>query len=108
MERVVAKGIMRLADSASMPQVRAIASLELERLAQRLRQTTDTRSVADEAHETLLARDIQRFLERPAPPVAQPLALPEPPGSPIGDPGLDYSLPVDSTCSVWWWDETPQ
>ncbi|HAK54146.1 MAG TPA: peptidase, partial [Acidobacteria bacterium] len=64
-ERVIVDRITRLADSAAMPQVRAVASLELEELAARLERESQNGSNGDRAHATLLARDITRFLERP-------------------------------------------
>lgn len=89
-QRVVVEELMALAATADMPQVRALASFALDR-----RMTQLERSVAaladdgEAAHRTLLARDIQRFLEnpsafkRPVPPVV-------PPGAPIGEPDLDW------------------
>ncbi|MDP6371154.1 MAG: zinc-dependent metalloprotease [Vicinamibacterales bacterium] len=100
-ERVIVDRITRLADSAAMPQVRAVASLELEELAARLERESQNGSNGDRAHATLLARDITRFLERPAEAFGQPAPPPEPPGAPIGDTGMDYLMP-DPTCSVWW------
>jgi hypothetical protein len=102
-ERVVVDRITRLADSAAMPQVRAVASLELEELAARLERESRNGSNGDRAHASLLARDITRFLERPAEAFGQPAPPPEPPGAPIGDAGMDYLMP-DPTCSVWWWE----
>ena len=101
-ERLVAERIMRLAETAPMAQVRAVASLKLGDLRDRLALTVNTGTVADQAHHTLLAQDIQRFLDRPADSFAQPEAPPEPPGAPIGDTGLEYLIP-DPQCSVWWY-----
>jgi uncharacterized protein DUF4953/uncharacterized protein DUF5117 len=84
-ERIVAERVMRLASTAGMPQVRAIASRELQRKAGEL----DSRAsgdVATAAAAALLARDIRRFLDRPYSPQTEP-AVPEvPPGAPIGEP----------------------
>jgi hypothetical protein len=79
-----------LAQSAPNSQVRAVASLKLERLAARLRGGAG-QGEADQAAHTLLAADIKRFLERPSgdPSKIVP-AAPAPPGAPIGDPGQDW------------------
>jgi hypothetical protein len=80
--RVLVDRLTWLAGAAPNPQVRAIASSKLRRL--------QTRVVApgnelDAAHQTLLAADIKRFLERPAE-TARLMAPPNaPPGAPIGD-----------------------
>ena len=102
-ERLVVDHLMRLTDSAAMPQVRAIASLQLDELTQELTREAENGSIADRAHYTLLARDITRFQERPARTFERPAAPPEPPGAPIGDPGLQYLL-QDYECSVWWYE----
>ena len=87
--RVVADGLMRLAGGAAMPQVRAVASQHLDRLAQTaigLGRSGDGQG----AHFALLARDIQRFQDRPHGPWS-PLATPgAPPGAPIGSPAMDW------------------
>jgi hypothetical protein len=77
--------------SAPNGQVRAVASLKLERLAARLRTSGAAKTEADQAQHALLAADIKRYLERPSadpskivPPAAAP------PGAPIGDPGQDW------------------
>ena len=87
--RVVADGLMRLADGAAMPQVRAVASQHLDRLtetATALGRSADGHG----AHFALLARDIQRFQNRPHGPWS-PVATPNaPPGAPIGSPAMDW------------------
>ena len=92
-ERIVAERVMRLAATAAMPQVRAIASRELQRKAGEL----DSRAsgdVATAAAAALLARDIRRFLERPYAPQTEP-AVPEvPPGAPIGEPDEPTPAPT--------------
>ncbi len=103
-ERVVVDRITRLAGSAAMPQVRAVASLELQQLGERLERGAGSGGPDDQAHYTLLARDITRFLERPAEAFGQPDAPQEPPGAPIGDTGMEYLIP-DRACSVWWWED---
>lgn len=84
-ERVLVERLAWLAASSPNSQVRAITSLKLQHLAARLRKN-GTGSEADLAHHTLLAADIQRFIERPAAQgvTAMP-ASPAPPGAPIGD-----------------------
>ena len=87
--RVVADGLMGLADGASMPQVRAIAAQHLERMksmAGGLAQGDD--EVA--AHFALLARDIQRFEDRPFDSWTPATAPQAPPGAPIGSPALEW------------------
>ena len=87
--RVVADGLMRLADGAPMSQVRAVAARHLGQLGS-MAASLASDDGAQGAHFALLARDIQRFEDRPyAPwtPVATPNA---PPGAPIGSPGMDW------------------
>jgi hypothetical protein len=92
MERVVLSGLMSLAESAQMAQVRAIASRELKQL--QTRYGTPVTAVAESAHRQLVADDIKRFFERPA--ELRPAAIPgPPPGAPIGDYDLDYLLGFD-------------
>ena len=78
-------------------QVRAIASLKLEQIAQpRAPARPDARGThaeSDRAHRMLLAADIKRFLERPmndamSSRIIPPLAAP--PGAPIGDIGMSF------------------
>ena len=87
-QRVVVEGLMELADHAPLGEVRAKATMHLDTL------TTDLALVgndaAEEAHRRLLAQDIQRHFSRPAsdrPSFSHPSA---PPGSPIGDPALEW------------------
>ena len=53
----------------------------------------------------LLAADIKRFLERPAPAAAMMPAAPQPPGAPIGDPGMDF-LALPPVCG--WTPSRPE
>jgi hypothetical protein len=88
-EQTLVDRLTWLASAAQMPQVRAVASQRLAKLADRLR-AESARSEADQAHHTLLAADIKRFLERPAE-TARLMPTPDaPPGAPIGDSGMDW------------------
>lgn len=87
-QRVLVDRLTWLATGAPHPQVRAIASLKLQRLATRL--AKPSLNEADEAHQTLLAADIRRFLNRPAEAGKLMPAPDAPPGAPIGDPGMDW------------------
>ena len=87
--RVVAEGLMRLAGSARMPQVRAIASQRLERLKAMAVESSETYD-ADGAHFALLADDIRRFQDRPYGALTAPGTPSAPPGAPIGSPALDW------------------
>ncbi len=98
-ERVVAEGLMELAANAEMPQVRAIATYRLDQLQRRLGTDSDRPTTQDQAHLSLLASDIGRFLERPATTFSQPSAPVPPPGEPIGDPALDW------LGDAWMWCE---
>jgi len=90
-ERVVVEQLMELAATARMPQVRAIATDRLERLADVRTLASGQRSRdADAAHYALLVRDIRRFLDRPASPYTAPPAPVIPPGAPIGEPAMDW------------------
>ncbi|HEY3885988.1 MAG TPA: hypothetical protein VGL62_12310, partial [Vicinamibacterales bacterium] len=71
--------------------VRAVAALRLSRLATRLRSPAGAGSTdGDRAQAALLAADIKRFLDRPAPTATIMPAPPQPPGAPIGDTGMDF------------------
>jgi hypothetical protein len=102
-ERVAVDALIRLAANARMPQVRAVASARLQRLQGQLaRSGTDLQSKAnseqnegDSAHRALLARDIDRALNRPAAPYAAVTLPAVPPGAPIGEPALEF---------LKWWD----
>jgi hypothetical protein len=87
--RVLVDRLMGLASSASNSQVRAIASLKLEKLAARMRSEAVT-GEAEQAHRALLASDIKRFQNRPAETVRPQAMSDPPPGAPIGDTGMDW------------------
>jgi hypothetical protein len=101
-ERVLVDRLQWLATSASNGEVRAIASLKLQKLADRIR-AEGSKDEADIAQHTLLAADIKRFLERPIADGAKVMPVaPAPPGAPIGDVGQDW-LARPAWCD--WQDE---
>jgi hypothetical protein len=101
MERVLVTRLMMLAESAAMAQVRAIASEALREIPGRRLGASAIDPRAQNAHNTQLADDIRRFLDR-ALDLARPAPIPTPPpGAPIGDVGLDYLLGFDA-CG-WRW-----
>jgi hypothetical protein len=98
-ERVLVDRVQWLAASAQNAQVRAIASLKLERLAARARAgiagapAPGSQAESERAHRALLAADIKRFLERPMVDAAGGRIMPPspaPPGAPIGDEPTDW------------------
>ncbi len=97
-ERVLVDRVMWLAQGSPNAQVRAIASLKLERLAARSRAGNTAAAVGSQAegeraHRTLLAADIKRFIERPMVDASGGRivpASPAPPGAPIGDIGQQW------------------
>jgi hypothetical protein len=99
-ERVLVDRLSGLAAAAQSAQVRAVASLKLQKLADRIRDG-GSKDEADVAQHTLLAADIKRFLERPAGPWMRLPAAPAPPGAPIGDLGQDW-LARPARCA---WDD---
>ena len=94
--------LMELAANAPMPQGRAMASARLERMRETFQQTSGERE-ENAAHRMMLARDITRFLDRPATEFTQPATQSAPPGAPIGQPALDWLGRLSSDC-VWWID----
>jgi hypothetical protein len=99
-ERVLVDRVTWLATTAPNGQARAIASMKLQRLAERLR-VANGKGEADRAQHTLLAANIKRFLERPAE-VARLLPAPSaPPGAPIGDRGQDWL--ISPPWCTWEW-----
>ena len=96
-EGVVVERTMWLAANAPMRQVRAISSAALTRVREELRDRTPT-----EPNAQLLARDIQRFLDRPGEALSDRAQLPAPPGSPIGEPAMDWLGRWEPWCS---WQE---
>jgi hypothetical protein len=118
-ERIVVDELIDLAGTASMPQVRAMAALKLQRRGSELARVaaaTDgngngsgqAQAPGDAvvAHAALLAADVKRFLERPVAAIAPRLPVPgAPPGAPIGEPAMDWLLRVEPACS--WHDRWP-
>ncbi len=98
-ERVLVDRMMILAASAPMPQVRATTSYYLERIATRLAGEVESAPAGDAAHYALLARDIGRFLNRPADAFTQPADQAVPPGAPIGQPAMDWLRILQPECS---------
>lgn len=73
-----------------MGQVRAVAQAHLDDLSGWMRQAAEGADASDRAHYRRLVAEIARFNDRPHEPVSPPSAPDMPPGSPIGDPGLDW------------------
>ena len=100
-ERVLVDRMMWLANAATNAQARAIASLKLQKLANRLR-TEAGANEAEQAMHSLLASDIKRFLERPAEMARTILPLDAPPGAPIGgDTGMEWLAPPPGCTGSW-------
>ncbi len=102
-QRVLVSRVMWLAQGSPNGDVRAIASLRLQKLAARMRAQPGTED-AEIGHRALLAADIKRFLERSQETVGIVPAEPAPPGAPIGDLGQDW-LGTPSWCG--WDDQAP-
>ena len=82
-QRSMVERLMDLAATATMPQVRAEASLRLRWIRGQL--TAGGSNLSRAAHEQLLVDDITRFLDRPWEPRERRDPLTVPPGAPIGD-----------------------
>ena len=95
-QRVFVAELMNLAAGAPMPQVRALATLYLQRI--RTSAASSAIRTADAAHLALLESDIKRFIERPFNPAEIRPAPAAPPGAPIGDPGMDWLNRVARYC----------
>jgi hypothetical protein len=92
-ERVLVNRVAWLAAASGNAQVRAIATLKLTRLANRLR-TEAGKTEADVAHRALLVADIKRYLDDPSKVRDMVIAAaPAPPGAPIGDMPNDWLAP---------------
>ncbi len=100
-QRVVVDRLMQLADTAQMPQVRAIATHQLEQVHERMMAEEAGATDANRAHYRLLAGDVRRFLDRPAGSFEQPVTQSPPPGAPIGQPAMNWISLLDVECSGW-------
>ncbi|MDE2754520.1 MAG: zinc-dependent metalloprotease [Gemmatimonadota bacterium] len=100
--RVVADGLMELAGGAPMPQVRAVAGQRLRMLREMAVSRSDG-SGATAAHFALLARDIERFENRPHGAWAPTPTPQAPPGAPIGTPARDWIGQLLPFCSFTKW-----
>ncbi len=98
--RVIADRVMALAAGASMPHVRAIATQHLANWHGAIMSAPPPETEA--AFVSLVARDIERFLERPAETYAMPGTPAAPPGAPIGDPAMEWL-----TSGSWWTEAGP-
>ena len=88
-QRVLIDRLIGLAARSPMSQVRAVARLTLVDLDEVVGRGGG-QSTAARAHRQLVLADVERFLGRPDRLVPSPVALEPPPGSPIGDAGLDW------------------
>src|SRR5688500_7397109 len=106
-ERVVVDELMDLAGSAPMSQVRAIATLKLQQRGVELGRvvassvaTNGNTNDGDLAQANLMVADINRFLTRPANPVATRFPAPvTPPGAPIGEPAMEWFRWLEPDCT---------
>ena len=108
-QRAYIDQLMTVAARASMPQVRAMASYELQQIQQRLEGRTGDTSTMAANYMTM--QDIERFLDRDIEPIASPTLPTAPPGSPIGQPMMEWLLPYnggwivstdDGLNCIWW------
>ncbi len=88
-ERVLVNRLAWLSAGAANGQVRAVATLKLQRLAARMKAESGTTD-ADVAQHALIVADIARYLEHPSEVPALIPAPNAPPGAPIGDVGMDW------------------
>ena len=110
-QRVYVDRLMNLAEGADMPQVRALATFELQQIQDHLEER-DPQDRASAAHTFLIANDVQRYLNRPMEAGSAPSTPGAPPGSPIGSFGPTWLEPVNGvwlvadhdplTCTVHW------
>jgi hypothetical protein len=100
-ERVVVDRLISLASGASMPQVRAIASLHLDQLTDRL--VVSDGDISEDAHRASLARRITQHFEGDSNEAAEPSILIAPPGAPIGQPALNWLGNLEPACSYLDW-----
>ncbi|HZT76930.1 MAG TPA: zinc-dependent metalloprotease [Vicinamibacterales bacterium] len=91
-EQVLVDRVMWLATASPNSGVRAIATMKLTKLMARLKTPSPKATELDNAHRTLMAGEIKRFLDRPAE-AARVIEAPPPdapPGAPIGDMPMDW------------------
>jgi hypothetical protein len=88
---------MALAEGAGMPQVRALATFELQQIVDHLEERAP-RDRVTAAHTFLIANDVERYLNRPMEAGDTPGVPGAPPGSPIGSAGPHWLEPVQG---VW-------
>jgi hypothetical protein len=110
-QRVYIDRLMGLAESADMPQVRALATFELQQVTDHLEER-NPQDRATAAHTFLIANDVRRYLNRPMETGSTPGVPGAPPGSPIGSDGPHWLEPVNGVwmavdrdplwCSVGW------
>ena len=100
-ERVVVDRVIHLAEAAPLAQLRAEATAALRSLGERAALSASG-PPAMHAHRQLIVGDIERFLARPGSdePVGAFPAPAAPPGSPIGDPAMDWLRTAEPVC-VW-------
>jgi hypothetical protein len=102
LEHVLAENLMTLASTASMPQVRAIATYKLKAMMKEKGQRGVLLNTPDaevqSANNDYLADEIKRFLERPSPPATRQFLPEAPPGAPIGQPALEWIRRVFGEC----------
>lgn len=96
-QRVFVDELMSLAAGAPMPQVRAMATLWLQRIAAQ-QPVSAGGPLIEQAQAMMLANDIKRFIDRPHAPSDIRSAPATPPGAPIGDPGMDWLSRVARYC----------
>ncbi len=88
-ERALVNRVAWLMAGSGNAQVRAIASLKLQRLVTRLGNEVG-KNESDVAHQRLLAADIKRYMEDPTKVASLMPVSPAPPGAPIGDLPQDW------------------
>lgn len=91
-ERALVNRLVWLATGSSNGQVRAVATIKLQRLAARLKSESG-KTEADAAQHVLLAADIKRLLENPAEVASMAVLAGAPPGAPIGDVPQEWLSP---------------
>jgi hypothetical protein len=106
LEHVLVENLITLASTASMPQVRAVASYKLKTMMGEMGTRGGPGEAPDAeaqvANARYLADEIKRFLDRPSPP-AERLGMPDaPPGAPIGQPAMEWLKRTYGECSGEW------